>query len=346
MKNNAPFKYIQLIGLFILLISVYGCTLKNRSTNPYNAILENAEFLELLNKHAIIVVAPASGISIERLAELEALKLSIKIPVGLLSPSIVFHANSDENRFNLLKTALLDDANDIIWSLRGGYGAARLMERMYTLPKPKKEKWFVGYSDMTALHLFLTQEWNWKTVHGAMALELLAVKRDPSNFKTLAQLIDKKIDTIKIRNLKPLNINAQQIKQVFGPLTGGNLSIVQTSIGTPWQIKTENKILFLEDTGEKGYGVDRALNHLKQAGLLKHVKAIVFGDFGGADGLSDLALNRFAADINIPVYKTDQFGHDSANVPLIYNTFSYIRPFNRDPKDLNFELVMNVKQKS
>jgi muramoyltetrapeptide carboxypeptidase len=137
----------------------------------------------------------------------------------------------------------------------------------------------------------------------------------------LLKVISYKNLTIKINDIMPLNKAASTCKHVFGKLTGGNLSIIQTSIGTKWQIKTDEKILFLEDVNVKPYQVDRMLYHMLHAGLLKNVKGIVFGNFSKKNNkLIYEVIKAFAEKYEIPMYKTSVFGHGHHNIPMIYNS--------------------------
>jgi muramoyltetrapeptide carboxypeptidase len=291
-----------------------------------NSVINNQFFCQTLANRTIKTIAPASHIENQSIAKLRTLKpLQLIIPKNLLSRSITYHANTDDIRFSLLKSALASrSSQDIIWALRGGYGSARLIERLLKLPKPSKEKLFIGFSDLTALHLFLSQQWQWKTIHGSVLTGLLDPSNNPNNYLKLAEIIAGK-KTLQIEHLQPFNKQANLIKKIRGRLTGGNLSLIQTSIGTSWQIKSSGKIVFLEDTNEKGYQIDRMLNHLTQAGIFRNTKAIVFGDFGD-DPQIDFALKRFALESVIPVFKTDQFGHRSNNFPLVYNSQATLIP--------------------
>ncbi len=329
--------------LLLMILLSTGCAKLQREKKPeFNPIVHDSHFQQAMSIRKIKLVAPGSGTEPEQIQQLHSFQfLNVEIPENLVTKAIAFHANSDEERLKLLKSALNDNSkNTIVWSLRGGYGSARLINDLNKLPKPKYEKVFIGYSDMTALHLFLSQNWQWKTINGAGLLDLLNAKKDPQNFEKIVDILSKKNRFASITNLKLLN--PAQFKQVklTGPLTGGNLTIVQTSLGTNWQIQTAGKILFLEDVGEKGYQVDRALNQLKQAGVLKNVKAIVFGDFADpVDDKVDLALDRFAQEMKMPVFKTDQFGHGKKNYPLIYNAASEIvRDKNNESETFNLNM--------
>lgn len=309
--------------------------------SQYNAILQDKFFKEMFQSYPIKVVAPASGADPQHLATLQALtELKIEIAPNLLSKDIIFHSNNDEIRFALLKAALYDKSkNTILWTLKGGYGSARLINRLRFLPKPKQEKTFIGFSDNTALHLFLAQHWEWKTIHGSGLLQLLNPEADPQNFQKIAEIIAKKTSKLQITHLMAFNAQANHPKKISGPLIGGNLATIQSGIKTAWQMKAAGKIVFLEDTGEKGYSIDRMLYQLREAGLFKGVKGVVFGNFTDAP-LDDImiALERFAKEVQIPVYKTDQFGHGSINYPLVYNAASEIVP--KGPNE--FALIMHL----
>lgn len=329
LKSSSNKKSYQVYTIFIviLLMLCSGCAhfRKKEKEAPFNPIVYDQEFRDALFNKKIKLVAPGSGVESSNLDKLAFLDLNIDIPDNLMSTDIKFHSNSDQTRSKILKKALSDpNSNHIVWALRGGYGCARVIPYLQKMDKPDKEKLFIGFSDNTALHLYFSQAWGWKTVHGAVVNELLSPKRDPRNFQKIADIIAKKVTHTDITELKPLNAKARSNKKIAGRLTGGNLTIVQTSLGTDWQIQAADKIIFLEDNNEEGYKVDRSLNHLKSAGIFKDAKAIVLGEFVGGTEEVELAIQRFADEINIPVYITNQFGHGVKNYPLIYNADSRI----------------------
>lgn len=291
-----------------------------------------------LKNISITVVAPATGADNKTLSDLKNINgLNLQISSKCFAKGkLPFLASSDEVRFNCLRDALFDESDNIVWSLRGGYGSARIIPDLLKLSKPNKEKFFIGYSDITALHLFLSQEWGWKTIHGSNIADLLKPEQDQGNFTKLAEILKGKVKQVTIDNLVPLNDIAKSSDLVNGKLTGGNLTMVQTSIGTSWQIKTKGKILFLEDVNVVPFRLERELLHLKQARLLEDVKAIIFGSFGKDLDATMLVLRNFADSLDIPVFKTNRFGHEKINDPIIYNTNSKII------KSKEFKLVMGV----
>jgi muramoyltetrapeptide carboxypeptidase len=310
-----------------------------------NKILYNQHFLDAFRNKIIQVIAPASGTSPEKMKQIRSLKmLPLKIPENLLSQDIPYHANTDEKRLQMLKSALLnDDENTIVWALRGGYGCVRLLDSLKALPIPTHKKTVIGFSDNTALLLFLSQEWGWPAIHGSVLTQLLNVNHHPESFMRIADIVSHRVASQIIENIEPLNRNAQK-SLISGKLIGGNLTLIENSIGTHWQPQTAGKILFLEEIGEKGYRIDRALYHLFQAGLFSQVNAIILGEFLASTDESVLAfsLKRFAHEMalqNIPVYKTNQFGHGNQNMPLMYNAFAQI--LFQDDKKLS-KLIIDI----
>ncbi len=299
----------------------------------YNKVVLDPNFQQAFRSKVVSVVAPASSVSQEVLMKIKSMPgLRCNVPDNLLEKKISYHANDDDERFLQLKMALYDESVDvIIWTLRGGYGSARLIERLLPLKRPLREKTFIGFSDNTALHLFLSQHWGWHTIHGSGFSQLLDLKQDPENYIRLAELIDNQVDHQLISELHPLNDVASESRHIEGDMQGGNLTLVECSIGTPWQMKSEGKILFLEEVNEKGYRIDRSLYHLREAGLIKGASAVVFGDCIGPDG-GDIhfALRRFAEDIKIPVFQTNQFGHGDKNYPIVYQSRAEILTIGQD----------------
>ena len=308
----------QLVFCFVLVGLLSSCAVKQHEKSGLVSTLT-----DLKKEYHIKFVAPASNLSPKVYDDLNQ---HIRIPEKMFDSSVLFHSNTDNLRYKYLKDALFSKhEKQIIWCLRGGYGSARIIDMLDMLPPPQNERIFIGYSDITALHLFLSQKWGWKTIHGAMIAEIIENEKNTQNFQKLFSVIRKKSGTITFGKIRPLNNEAKKLpKDIIGHLTGGNMTTVQTSIGTSWEIQTKDKILFLEDVGEKGYTIDRMLNHFKQSGKFQHVKAVIFGDFGKEDELVDIGLKRFAKNIGIPVYKTENFGHGNNNYPIVYNSLGKI----------------------
>ena len=151
-----------------------------------------------------------------------------------------------------------------------------------------------------------------------MLKDFLDNNKSEESKNAILNYLSGKTKYLKLTKLKPLNKIAKNINKIEGKTTGGNLTLIQTGIGTAWQIDTNNKILFIEDTNVNGYKLDRILQQLNNTGLLKNVKAIILGDFGNnKENLK--VLEHFANEINIPVFKTNEFGHQKTNLPFGIN---------------------------
>ena len=167
----------------------------------------------------------------------------------------------------------------------------------------------------------MSQKYNWSTIHAPHLVEVVQNKYIAENFNTLLDILENKITEYDILNVMPLNQLAKKSSKIIGKLTGGNISIINESIGTDWELQSAGKILFLEDNETRPYALYRTLYHFKEIGKFKNVKAIVFGTCyaNNCKNESINFLKKFASEINIPVYLTNQFGHGIYNKPLIYN---------------------------
>lgn len=257
-----------------------------------------------------------------------------RIPKGLIQKHFL-HSNSDEKRFHHLKNAFLAEDSKAIWCLRGGYGANRLLPFLDKLKVPKKNKLFLGISDVTSLHIYLNQKWNWSTLHAPL-LDRLGQKKVPQIIeREIFQTLTGKIEQISYKKIKPMNSYAKNIKAIKAPIVGGNLTVIQSTLGTPYQINLKNKFLFVEDLGERGYRVDRIFEHLYQSNALKGCKGVLIGEFIGGvepDGktiLWPLVFKRWAEDSKIPFFSGIEVGHGVSQRPLPLNTMATIKQKNK-----------------
>lgn len=270
------------------------------------------------------IIAPASRCLDSQLTSLvkllESWQLRCIIPDDIFGED-PFSANTDEIRFRHLQNALMNPESKAMICARGGYGTTRLMPQLQQLNAPTVPKILVGISDVTALHLFLQQQWQWPTLHAALAPDRFS----PESTNTIKSILFGEIKQMDYAHLIPLNSAAQNEQRIEASIIGGNLALLQTSAGTPWQMTTQGKILLLEDVNERGYRIDRMLEHLQQAGMLTGVKAILLGDFTlglEADGtnLVETALERFANRCSVPVVRIKGVGHDYTNLPIVMGT--------------------------
>jgi muramoyltetrapeptide carboxypeptidase len=243
-----------------------------------------------------------------------------RIPKQLIQKHFL-HANTDEKRFGFLREALEAEDSKIIWCLRGGYGSNRLLPDLDQLKKPKKQKLLVGISDITSLHVYFEQKWQWPTLHASL-LDRMGSGKVPAKIeKETMDLLFGKTKAVEFKKLRAMNAPARNLTTLKSSVVGGNLIVLQSTLGTPYQVNTDGKILFIEDLGERGYRVDRVLEHFQQAGLFKKCKAMVIGEFLGGTETNGKALwpqvfKSWADKLQIPVFSGLEAGHGVIQRPV------------------------------
>jgi muramoyltetrapeptide carboxypeptidase len=273
------------------------------------------------------VVAPGFRCTPEQLAAgiafLERRGLVPRVPADLFGEDLLC-ANPDARRHAQLRKALFARDSRAIWCVRGGYGAIRIIERLQALKPPRHAKLFIGYSDATTLHQLLNLFWGWPSLHGPLLDRLGSAEiRDAERLELDAVLFGGAPLTT-FANLVPLNAAARRRQRLVSRLTGGNLTVLQSTLGTALQ-RRPAAILVLEDIAERGYRIDRILEQMRQAGMLRNLKAIVLGTFlGGAEtdgsNLGPAVLERFAGTLSIPVLAGMDTGHGPYQRPVFLHT--------------------------
>ena len=267
------------------------------------------------------IVAPASSGTLKGLKRamqfVRAMDLEPRVSENIFGRHL-FCAHSDEERFKQLKKAIYAKDSKLVWSLRGGWGSARLLPQMLRLQPPKENKIFIGYSDLTTLHILFNFSWKWATLHGSMLESLAKAPRKSREVLELCRLVFGEVDSLTYTGLYPLNNLAREERQLDGFVVGGNLTLLQSVLGTPLQPSLKGKILVLEDVNERGYQIDRMLVHLRQSGVFHGVKAIIFGDFVGTDRIDIWRYLRedFAQTLSIPILRGLPIGHRKGQRPL------------------------------
>jgi muramoyltetrapeptide carboxypeptidase len=273
------------------------------------------------------VVAPGfrcTDENVERGVEfLRSLGLKPRVPAELFAADLLC-SNTDDRRFSDLRKALFARDSRAVWCVRAGYGAIRFIERLRKLRPPKERKLFIGYSDATTIHHVLNHVWRWPSIHGPLLDRLGGKPVREDELQELRAALFGEQSAIVFSGLVPLNAAARKKRQILGKVFGGNLTVLQTTLGTTLQ-RDHGEILFLEDIGERGYRVDRMLQHFEQAGALRKLKAIVLGAFIGGDesdgrNLTTPVLNRFASQVKIPVFSGMDAGHGDYQRLVCLNT--------------------------
>lgn len=301
---------------------------------PKRALKKQSLASHVLKKGSHIeIIAPGSYSPEENLIqgidELHLWGYKVSSAVKMLKPHLNFLSNTDEQRFRFFKTAFLSKRNAAVWCLRGGYGAIRLLPLIAKMTKPRQFKLLVGLSDVTSLHIYLNQKWNWPTLHAPLLDRLALKKLNADNLSELKRVLEDPSYVTEFDNLVPLNGAAKAKRKIRSSVTGGNLMVLTSTLGTPYQINTDGKILFIEEISERSYRIDRCLHQLKQAGIFDKVKAVVFGDFTLCDepnkeNYVEETLKSFFAEMKFPVFKGIETGHGPIQRPLFFNTETHI----------------------
>lgn len=227
----------------------------------------------------VALVAPSSAVPEDSLrAALEFVRSLGLEPVAY--PSCYFEnrsgylAAADTQRAADLHHAFSDPDIHGVWCIRGGYGAHRLLPLLDAQVFRHNPKWFGGYSDVTALHTYFSQVCGLETYHCTMP----STEPHPDAFTLswLKQALFGGLSGALSAPDGPVGITLAP-GRAEGVLTGGNLSLLAASLGTPWEIDTYGKILFLEDIGEKTYRIDAMLTQLRNAGKFAHCAGIILG---------------------------------------------------------------------
>jgi muramoyltetrapeptide carboxypeptidase len=296
---------IRVSWLVITLSCLSGCATRKApsdfSPEELHKVLAEIDFSN------VAFISPSSG-----LADPHEVRKFFPIPERRIENKLPYHAASDQERFEELAQAANGDAK-FIWATRGGYGSGRLFKKLAAMPKPKQKKILIGYSDITFLHMFTQQYWQWRGIHASMPGNYT---QDVENFTRLAAMLSAGKGSVTYDGLKPLNKAAMTQACISGTSSGGNLTLLIHSLGTPYHFRGAKKLIFLEDVNVKGYVIDRDLTHLQQAGVFSGAAAIIFGDFLAGDDHVTFALERFAKNIDVPVFVIENFGHGHTNFPL------------------------------
>jgi muramoyltetrapeptide carboxypeptidase len=260
------------------------------------------------------VIAPASPAERDRIEagtrQLQALNFRVE-PLLESTPDDYFASPVEDRRTALVHALERNDVQGLV-AVRGGYGSNYLLDELrFSADAPKI---LLGYSDLTSLQIFLWQKYRWVTLYGPMLAAGLDAGPDvPKGFDQASLMAAfARTDTgwtIALQGEVLVGGAAE------GRLLGGCLTLVETTLGTPWQLDTRDAVLVLEDRGMKPWQVDRALMHLKQAGLLSSLRGIILGDFpecdapfAGSPTVRDIA-GRILRPIGVPVVYGAPVGH-------------------------------------
>jgi muramoyltetrapeptide carboxypeptidase len=283
------------------------------------------------------LIAPASPIKDEKLpialANMEKLGLKVKYTKNIFNKS-GYLAGDDKSRLDEIHAMFSDKEVKAIWCLRGGYGCTRLLPQLdYDLIK-KNPKLLIGYSDVTALLLAIYKETGLIGIHGVVAISdyfskytfehtkaMLFGEKDSYHFETVVQENEK-------YKQEPYTIKSGKAS---GTIVAGNLSLLTAMIGSPYAQSYKNKIVFIEEVGEKPYRIDRMVTQMLQSTDITKCAGIILGVFNECEakpddisiGLREMLTERFGK-IDKPCFYGFPFGHVGDITPLPIGGFAQI----------------------
>lgn len=323
--------FLMNVGLGSLAIPLHSLANSIPTTNYFHEVkkpkrLKIGDTIGIVSPAGAIYESEPYEIAVE---SMEAMGLKVKL--GEYVRNRHGHlAGTDEQRAEEFNEMWRDRDVDAIICLRGGSGAARILPLLDYETIEKNPKIFIGYSDITALHLAIYKKTGLVTFHGPLAtstwnnfaaehfqkllFEAEAVQyENPSDKGGLLTQTRNRIRTITPGN-------------ATGGLLGGNLSVLTNIMGTPYFPENwENRILYLEDVGEKIYAVDRMMTQLQLGGVLEKISGFIFGkctecDPGGSSGYGSLTLeeviDHYIKPFGIPAFSGAMIGHINDNVTI------------------------------
>lgn len=273
------------------------------------------------------ITAPAGYITHEEIQsavqKMESWGYKIKVGDTIDKRDFTF-GGTDEERTKDLQQMLDDPKIKAIMCARGGYGAVRIIDKLNWEKFKLKPKWIIGFSDATVFHSHLSKNFGIASIHSKMCNSF------PDDWSTAEPIQIESIESIQwALNGKKMNYSVvpnvqNKLGVTEGVLIGGNLKTLESLSGTRSDINTAGKILFVEDTGEYMYSVDRMFWNLKRTGKLSQLKGLIVGgfkikvddnsdDFGRT--LQDVVLEKIKG-YNYPVCFDFPVGHQKNNYAL------------------------------
>lgn len=261
------------------------------------------------------VISPAGPVDSAELqsglALLESSGFGVRLPEHVYDRKD-YLAGEDQSRLHDFHVMFEDSDIKAVICARGGYGSMRLLDRINFDLVRRNPKIFVGYSDITALHMAIWGKTGLVSFHGPMVRELPG--KDESNWNRLERLLS----SPEAFNLELKGAEVLVPGWAEGRLVGGNLSLVCHLMGTPFLPSLQGCLLFLEEKGEPMYRIDRMLTHLLLSGQLRGVAGLMAGGFEGCGeegAVSRLLEERFAR-LGVPIVAGLPVGHGRENVAL------------------------------
>lgn len=228
------------------------------------------------------ITSPAGYITLEQVqpSVLQMQNWGFNIKIGAtIGKRDYTYGGTDEERLGDFQQ-MLDDPNiKAIMCARGGYGFVRIIDELDFTAFKRNPKWIIGFSDITVLHCHLAKNYGISSIHSKMCNSFPDdwYKAEPIQIDTILSIKNALIG--EQMNYTASFNTSNRLGKADGILVGGNLSIIETLAGSDSDLDTRGKILFIEDTGEYLYSIDRMMWNLKRSGKLKNLKGLIIGGF-------------------------------------------------------------------
>src|SRR5699024_31088 len=239
--------------------------------------------------------SPTSNINIQKSYNF-LIEMGFKVKMSKIDNTYGYLAGTDELRAKELNSMFQDKEVDGIICLRGGYGTPRILNLLDYQVIKENPKVFIGYSDITALHIAFSQLSNLVTFHGPMVdSDMTRNFDDFSKNSFYNSIYNNEFDPI-IKN--PPNEPIITINKGIaeGSIIGGNLTLITGSLGSNYEIDTKGKILFIEEINEEPYKVDGMFNQLILSNKFQESEGIILGDFNNCLAKESEYNNPFTLD--------------------------------------------------
>lgn len=309
---------------------------------------ERARGMALRPGDTIGILAPGSCDDIKDYAKAirDLEKMGYKVKIGdSCNSQYGYFAGTDASRAAELNKFFADDEIKAILCMRGGYGTTRILDKLDYEMIARHPKQIIGYSDITALHVALGERSNLSTIHGPM------LRSFPKGFEKSDEQADVFLRGLK-GELYPGDLpmpQGRKLETVFpgeaeGIIMGGNLTLLTSMLGTPYELKGDGILLLIEDVDEVTYCIDRMLWQLWDSGLLSRVDGILVGDMTGAEAKweegdfhLEEVLDHYARLAGKPMIKGLPVGHGKDNVYLPLGIHAVMRANADGTASLSFD---------
>ena len=237
------------------------------------------------------------------------------------------YSGTDEDRAADLQRMLDDPDVNAILCARGGYGTVRVIDKLDFSEFKKHPKWLCGFSDITVLHAHVSQNCGIATLHSSMPLSM---KDLPNNHIQVSTMISSLKGELPAYNFASHPLN--RTGEIEGEIVGGNLSVLYSILGSESDVKTDGKVLFLEDLDEYLYHIDRMMMNMKRNGKLAKLKGLIVGGMSdmndntiGFGKTAEVIIREAVEEYDYPVCFNFPAGHIDDNRALILGKKAAIR---------------------